>query len=129
VKTIKTASISCLLLAFLTMSLAAATHSDENGLTGSWSFEVPGAPWEYNNGKMMFTKADEELNGKITFHTGRELTIPSVTVGENRLTFVVYVEGYRVKTHLTMDGDTLSGYAETPEGNLDIRAVREATEG
>jgi len=42
---------------------------------------------------------------------------------------VVYVEGNRVETRLTIDGDTLSGYAETPEGNLDIRAEREATEG
>jgi hypothetical protein len=129
VKTIKTVSISLLLVASLIFVLAAATDIDENGITGNWTFEVPDAPWEYNNGKMMFTKVDEELNGKIQFHTGRELTIPSVTIGENRFTFVVYVEGYRVETHLTRDGDTLSGYAETPEGNMDIRAELEAADG
>lgn len=128
-KTIKTASISFLLLTFLIIALVAATDIDENGITGSWTFEVPEAPWEYNNGKMIFTIVDEELNGKIKFHNGRELTIPSVTVGENRITFVVYVEGYRVETHLTMDGDTLSGFVETPEGILDMHAERETTEG
>jgi hypothetical protein len=129
VKTIKTVSITFLLLVPLIFILSGATGIDENGITGSWTFEVPDAPWEYNNGKLMFTKVDEELNGKIEFHTGRELTIRSVTIGEDRFTFVVYVDGYRIQTHLSRDGNTLTGYAETPEGNMNIRAELEAAEG
>lgn len=121
--------LSVLIALSVAISQSVAFGLSDADLTGSWTFEVPNAPWEYSNGHLVFGVEEEELSGKIKFHTGRELTIRSITVEEYNVVFVVFVDGYRVETKLTLDGNLLTGYAETPEGNMNITAEREISEG
>ena len=104
----------------LTDSINAHKH-----LTGSWEFSVNQAPWEYSKGKVMFeTNKEDVITGKIVFTSGAEIKIAKITSEENKLTFEVIIDGYRVKTVATIKDNAMTGVVETNEGNMPFIAKK-----
>ncbi len=118
-------AISAMFIIFL----IASSSLNDTSLLGSWSFNVNGAPWEYNRGTMIFDhNEDAELTGKIVFHTGREITIPNVTLEDEEFAFTVDVDGYDVKAVFTVEEDQIRGQAISIEGNMPFTASKGADE-
>jgi hypothetical protein len=115
-----------LLLGFV--SIAAAVSENGSSLSGSWEFNVNGAPWEYSRGVLVIERNEDELAGKVEFNTGRVIQITNIFFEDDKLTFETSVDGYDVKTDFTLSEDSLSGYVLTIEGNMNVTATRKSEE-
>jgi len=107
--------------------MASATLSPVfNNIIGSWAFNVEQTMPEYSKGKIVFEEGDEEdYSGRIIFESGRVITISSVDVEADTVTFKAYVDGGLVTTVCTIEGDELVGSVRTPDGMLPFQATRE----
>lgn len=116
-----------LLIATLLFSVVlTANVSMIDGLAGSWAFSVEQTMPEYSKGKLVFEEAENEgFTGKIVFETGRTITMSSVDVEADTVTFKAYVDGGLVTTVGTLEGDVLNGSVRTPDGSLPFSATRE----
>ena len=118
-----------LLLVGIFMVAAGNLFSDHSPL-GSWAFSVNQAPWEYNRGTITFEEGEEGvLTGKILFHTGQEIPINSISIEDGEMVFHVNVDGYDVRSVVSIGSDELTGHVETMEGNMPFNAEREVVEG
>ena len=109
--------------------LIAGSSVNETSLLGSWSFNVNGAPWEFNSGNMIFEQNEEaELEGKIIFHTGREVTIQNLTFEEEEFEFTVVVDGYDVQAVFSIEEEQIRGRAMSMEGNMSFAATKKVDE-
>lgn len=97
-----------------------------DGLSGAWAFNVEQTMPEYRKGKVVFEEGDEEeYTGRIEFDTGRVISISSVDVEADTVTFRAYVDGGLVTTICTIEGNELIGSVRTPDGMLPFEATRE----
>lgn len=114
----------------LTLFVIASTQVlTDRSPVGEWAFNVNQAPWEYYRGTVIFEENEEgELTGVIHFHTGQQLTIASITLEGDELTFDVTVDGYDVRSIVNIGEDELSGHVVTMEGNMPFTAVRDTGE-
>lgn len=116
-----------LLIATLLFSVVlTASISMVDGLAGSWAFSVQQTMPEYSKGKLVFEEAEDEgFTGKIVFETGRTITMSSVDVEADTVTFKAYVDGGLVTTVCTLEGNELNGSVITPDGSLPFSATRD----
>lgn len=125
----KTRSLLLSTLILFIFSIDAIASSSNSPLLGSWEFNVNEAPWEYSRGVIIIESGeDEELTGKIEFSTGRIVEIAAISVEDDKVVFEVIVDGYDVKTDLTITEDNLRGIVQTIEGNMNFTAKRAAAE-
>ncbi len=123
-------SIGYLTAVFTIVLLFAATPvKAEDPLIGSWTFSVNQAPWEYSRGKVVFEAGKENvLQGKVLFTSGREIKINKISKEKEKVLFEMVVDGYQVKTIVTLKDDVISGHVETIDGNMPFSAKREVPE-
>lgn len=115
-----------LIVTLLFSVVLTASISMSDGLVGSWAFSVEQTMPEYSKGKLVFENAEDEgFNGKIVFETGRTITMSSVDVEADTVTFKAYVDGGLVTTVCTLEGNELNGSVITPDGSLPFSATRE----
>lgn len=104
--------------------IASIQKMDE--LTGSWNYQVEQTEPQYRSGTIIIEQGeDEEYSGKIVFQSGREISMRSVTVEADTVTFKAYIDGGLITTVCTLEEDVLRGRVRTPEGMLQISATRE----
>lgn len=97
-----------------------------DGLTGAWNYQVEQTAPEYSQGTLIFEQGeDDAYSGKIVFQSGREVSMSSVTVEADTVTFKAYVDGGLVTTVCTVDGDEMVGSVLTSDGTLPFSAARE----
>lgn len=114
---------------FTLFTIASTQLLDDHSPVGAWAFSVNEAPWEYNQGTIIFEENEEgELTGVIHFHTGQELTIASISLEGDELTFDVTVDGNDVRSVVNVGSDELNGHVVTMDGNMPFSAVREVDE-
>lgn len=114
------------LIAVWCMVFLIAAFPLSEGIIGSWKFTVPQTVPEYNSGTLVFEEAENnEFSGKIIFNTGREITLQSVSVEADTVTFIAFVDGSLVTTVCTLLENELNGFVRTPDGDLNFTAERE----
>lgn len=117
---------SILLVMALLFSIVSVAGIIADRLEGAWVFNIEQTLPEYSKGKVIFEKGEEEgYTGRIEFDTGRMITLSSVDVEADTLTFNVYVDGYLVTTTCTIEGDELKGFVLTPDGKLPFLSSKE----
>lgn len=95
-------------------------------LTGAWNYQVEQTAPQYSKGQILFEKGDDqEYSGKIVFESGRVISLSSVSVEADTVTFKAYVDGGLVTTVCTVEEDEMSGTVRTPEGMLPFSATKE----
>jgi hypothetical protein len=95
-------------------------------LTGAWNYQVEQTAPQYSKGQIVFEQGeDEQYSGKIVFESGRVISLSSVTVEADTVTFKAYVDGGLVTTICTLEEDEMSGTVRTPEGMLPFSATKE----
>jgi hypothetical protein len=96
------------------------------GLTGTWNYQVEQTAPEYSKGTIVFEQEeDERYSGKIVFQSGQEISMSSVALEADTVTFKAYVDGGLVTTICTLDENELTGTVRTPDGMLPFSATRE----
>jgi len=112
------------LLAFLVAFSSGISFSQEVDITGTWKgeTEVPDAP-EPDKLTLVIEKTEGKYTGTITDSMGmlQDAKCEDIELKDNTLTLNFYVftgeEYLRVYTTLTVEGNKMSGYWETEDGN------------
>lgn len=116
-----------LAISVLTMMFAATMNAqDKNMITelkGTWEYTAENAPYEYQQGKLIFEQKDKELSAKIDIQ-GNIVAVRDLKIEKKNISFVVYVDGERVAVNLTLKEGKLKGTGETYEGPIPLEAVK-----
>ena len=116
-------------LFFLFISMSAFSSNPEKNLIGEWKFEVTEAPYEYQKGKLVFERSNEDIKGKVIFDRAGNVSISNIEIEaeSEKITLTLYVEGTRVKVIGTIDEDKFSGFSKAGyEGKMDFLAEKVA---
>lgn len=97
-----------------------------DGLAGAWNYQVEQTAPEYSIGTIVFEEGEDDgYSGKIIFQSGQEISMSSVNVEADTVTFNAYVDGGLVTTICTLNEDKLTGSVRTQDGTLPFSATRE----
>ncbi|WP_136464865.1 hypothetical protein [Flagellimonas onchidii] len=90
---------------------------------GKWNYSVDNAPYEYSKGVLTVAKVqgNYEVTVKVNYSTVKG---EQISVKGEKIDFVVYIEGQRVKVGLMFDGDKFSGKAESADGVFPMKGTR-----
>lgn len=94
---------------------------------GTWKFEAPYAPEGYNTGTIQVGMTENKMTATIGL-TGSDYKIPGekVRFENEQLLFSVYLEGAEISIVMKMESNTkMTGYANTPDGQIPISLVKE----
>ena len=112
------------LLALLVMSFGESDLDfGVKKFVGVWDYEVPNAPYGYQNGTMTLTKEKRALKGSIivgSFTTELE----EIETKKNELSCFVRVEGEKVQLKLTFDKNNFEGSALSSQGSMEMKGKR-----
>lgn len=114
------------LLAFVLMSFANSDFDfGVKKFVGVWEYEVPNAPYGYQNGTMTLTKEKRELKGTVS--VGSYTTeLEEIQTKKDELSGFVRVEGEKVQLKLTFDKDSFEGSALSSQGSMEMKGKRKA---
>ena len=99
-------------LCFLFISFSALSSNPEKDLIGEWKFDVTEAPYEYQEGKLVIERSEDEIKGTVIFERAGNVEISKIESGEEKITLTLYIEGTRVEVVGTIEGDTFSGFSK-----------------
>lgn len=111
-----------LFLALVVGNSFAATKAKD--LVGTWNYEAPYAPYEYSTGKLIFTEADDKVEGKIKIGE-YEIDMRNVKVEGEKVSFGAYIEGEYVSLKITLKKNTFTGTASYSEGSMEVSGEKE----
>lgn len=86
---------------------------------GAWKFNVPEAPYQYQNGDIIFVNEEEELTGYFLVD-GFKAELRNLNTQKRKVNFEVYIQGVTVSFDLTFKKKSFLGTASYSEGTLDI---------
>ena len=116
---------------FLTLALIfAVVHShamapaEKKDFVGEWKFDIPHAPYGYQQGTIFILEKKEELTGEIKFSDGEKVKMEKLSVTNGVLNFQLYVESGYVNGKATIEGNKFKGTAITSEGEIPFEAIK-----
>lgn len=112
-------STGLLICMLVLASFTTTSNSNAKKILGTWSYEVPDAPYDYQEGDLIFEKADGELNGYAKIG-GYKTEVDNLVVDGKNVTFSMYVEETEVEFDLEFDKKSFKGTVSYVEGTLDI---------
>lgn len=117
-----------LVLTFLVMMSFTGIDSivSEKVFIGTWEYEAPDAPYEYQEGEIVFAKKDGKLVGYVSID-GYKIDLEDVVVKGDKLTCEAYIEGESIVFEMVFKKKTFEGTASYSEGSLPITGKRKAT--
>ncbi len=86
---------------------------------GTWEFNVPEAPYQYQNGDIIFVNEEEVLTGYFLVD-GFKAQLRNLNSQKRKVTFEVFIQGVTVSFDLTFKKKSFLGTASYSEGTLDI---------
>jgi hypothetical protein len=92
-------------------------------LLGTWNYKVEYAPQGYEKGQMVFMEKEGKVVGEVKIQ-GYSIPVKNLQVTEGQFKFGVTIENENIPVLFKVDGDKLTGNANSPDGNLPISAVR-----
>lgn len=113
------------LLAVLCFSMGAKALDLPSNFDGNWAYECYDAPYPYHEGKLLVTEKEQKTMVKVVFKNGQSASGKNVAIVDGKLSFDIYVEGYRVKTVLEQNGEKVIGKAHSTEGIMDLQIKKE----
>ncbi len=105
-----------------TKVLLAAGNED---VTGSWKYEVPTAPHGYEKGTLVFTEKEGKLFGEVIFADGYKIDMKNLTFENGELKGGLYVDYEYVSINAKIEGNKMTGVANTPEGEMKLTAEKQ----
>ena len=116
------------LLLTLTLFVAAisqiqAANFDQKKLVGKWEYSAPTAPSNYTSGQINFTQVGDKLKGELVIE-GQKVDFSEITIKDDLITVGIYLESTLVTIKFKMVDQKLEGKAETPDGPVEVKAVR-----
>lgn len=112
-----------LVLVVLLSSFTTNYNSNPKKILGTWSYEVPDAPYEYQKGNLIFEKVDGELKGHTDID-GYKTNVQDIVVDGQNVTFTMWVQDTEVEFDLDFEKKSFKGTVSYTEGSLDISGTK-----
>ena len=104
-------------------ALMSFTLSEEKGASkhiyGTWEYEALDAPYEYQEGLIVFEKVDGKTTGYASIE-GYKIPLENIKVNGNKLNCETYIEGESVYFEIEFKKETFKGTASYSEGELEF---------
>jgi hypothetical protein len=112
------------LVAIVAGTVNAAVATGNADVVGEWKYEVPTAPYGYEAGTLVFTETDGKLGGEVKFADGYKIELKNVTYADGVLKCGLYVDYEYVSIKAKVDGKTITGAVDSPEGEMKLTAKK-----
>ena len=113
-----------LILFFALTCLSVFTFGNEyEKLLGTWNYKVEYAPEGYDKGQMVFSEKDGKVVGEVRIE-GYSIPVKNLEVVEGQFKFGVEIEYGYIPITLKLEGDKLTGKANTPDGDMPILGTK-----
>jgi hypothetical protein len=113
-----------LFAAFIAITSNAAVSSDNNDVVGEWKYEVPNAPYGYQQGVISFTEENNELSGEVKFSDGYKVKLKEVSYEEGKLTLGLYIDYEYITVKADVEEGAMKGNVNTSEGKMNFTAEK-----
>ena len=90
---------------------------------GSWEYQAPQAPYEYQKGVMNFTKEGKELKGNVEV-MGSSIPLNDIQTEKRHLSGYFYVQGEKGVISLDFEKNIFKGTASYSQGSLELLGTR-----
>ena len=94
-----------------------------DGILGIWEYEATNTSPEYAKGEIVIDKAGDNYKVIVSVNYSK-ITAYQVKVVEDQVKFNINVEGADVDVTLKIEGDKLSGEAQSDEGSHALTGKR-----
>lgn len=92
-------------------------------LVGTWNYKVEYAPEGYNKGQMVFSEKEGKVVGEVRIE-GYSIPVKNLEFVEGQFKFGVEIDYGYIPITIKVDGDNLTGKANTPDGDLPIQGIK-----
>ena len=113
-------TFALLLMIFVQLN---AAPFDLKKLIGKWEYTAPSAPPSYTSGQINFFQVGEKVKGELVIE-GQKVDFTEISVKEDEVAVTLYLESTPITTKFKLVNQKLEGKAETPDGPVEIQAVR-----
>jgi hypothetical protein len=110
-----------LLFSFLAVNLSA---NDFSKLMGTWNYKVEYAPEGYDRGQIIFTQKESKVSGEVRIQ-GQSIPLNEIKYADGQYKFNVTIEYNNIPVVFKVEGDKLTGKANTPDGVMPISGTKE----
>lgn len=114
-----------MLLTLLVMVSFTGVESTVNSknIVGTWEYSAPDAPYEYQEGKIVFEMKENKLTGYVSID-GYKIEMDNVVEKKGMVTCETYIEGELINFEMMFKKDSFSGKASYSEGSLEISGTK-----
>ena len=92
-------------------------------IIGTWEYSAPDAPYEYQNGKMVFEMKEKTLTGYASIE-GNKIDMENLVEKKGKVTCEAYIGGETVNFEMIFKKDTFSGKVSYSQGSLEITGTK-----
>lgn len=110
------------LLVMLSFTGIESTVSSKN-VVGTWEYSAPDAPYEYQEGKIVFEMKENKLTGYVSID-GYKIEMKNIVEVKGEVTCKAYIEGESVSFVILFKKESFTGKASYSEGTLEITGAR-----
>ena len=101
----------------------AETSAKIKRFVGSWEYQAPKAPYEYQKGVMHFAKEGKELKGNVEV-MGNSIPLNDIQTNKKHLSGYFHVQGEKVVISLDFEKESFTGTASYSQGSLELLGTR-----
>lgn len=112
------------LLAVVSSNVFASSAQANKEVVGEWKYEVPTAPYGYESGTIIIAEKEGELTGEVKMADGYKIDLKNVTYTDGVLKCGLYVDYEYVSIKAKVEGKTLTGTVDSPEGEMKMTASK-----
>lgn len=98
---------------------SAETSAKIKRFVGSWEYQAPKAPYEYQKGVMHFIKEGKELKGNVEV-MGNSIPLNDIQTNKKHLSGYFHVQGEKVVISLDFEKESFTGTASYSQGSLEL---------
>ncbi|HUX96684.1 MAG TPA: hypothetical protein VMV47_13200 [Bacteroidales bacterium] len=103
---------------------AKSVAPEKSALIGSWKCVANDVPPEYTNSTIIITEKDTKLTGTVKFESIGEISLNYVKQTGKDIVMSLYVEGSEIIIKGKLEGSTITGTADTPDGQVSLKATK-----
>lgn len=109
-------------IALVSLNVVAATGNKD--VVGEWKYEVPTAPYGYEAGTLIISEKEGKLAGEVKFEDGYKIELKNITYADGVFKCGLYVDYEYVSIKAKIDGKSMTGGVDTPEGEMKLTAKK-----
>jgi len=92
-------------------------------IIGTWEYKVPDAPYEYQNGKMVFEMKEKTLTGYVSIE-GNKVDMDNLVEKKGKVTCETNIGGETVYFEMLFKKNAFSGKVSYSQGSLEITGTK-----